>query len=351
MTSSQCFIEAFHCRSVPYFLDYIFPPRWKAIGARILESGVSFNLEMKPWAAKWSNISPTVRFGNSELETAVKSCIFRVHDLLHQLWGLPIPTSFSDEQCSFMKKANMCGEVAVLTLTEFEYCDYIYQNFEELRPLILSRNAIFMKQGPLKCLTTLQIAQRLDGILHKKVIPSWAKKHEPSLNFCNDYIPMLERDREDFEYNWNIMKNHNWIPKFLPNARYNPNLDGLELTSWMIDDFYHLLNTDENVDHELVTFNKMRRFKESLPKGWGEYNKTINGNPKPEILLVFNNGKIVYTDGSTNSLCSFNSKHIKSTKFISGKRYHYDSDRYGSGFYLSEDYSAGLCVRTWPEDR
>jgi hypothetical protein len=37
---------------------------------------------------------------------------------------------------------------------------------------------------------------------------------------------------------------------------------------WMIDDFYHLLGTDEKVDTGLAEFNKMRRRKIKLPAIW-----------------------------------------------------------------------------------
>jgi len=54
-------------------------------------------------------------------------------------------------------------------------------------------------------------------------------------------------------------------------SRYSENLDGLELTLWMITDFMHLLNTDHVVDGELARFNKERRSGIILPDGWGSY--------------------------------------------------------------------------------
>ena len=60
-----------------------------------------------------------------------------------------------------------------------------------------------------------------------------------------------------------------WKPEGAPFTRYSSNLDGLELTQWMIQDFEHLLGTDDKVDWELAKFNQERRQKIRLPNGWG----------------------------------------------------------------------------------
>lgn len=164
----------------------------------------------------------------------------------------------------------MCGEVAVLTLTEFVFCEYLYENFENLRSLLWSRNAIPMLKGPLQGKSTLQIALRMDDILHKKRRPKWVRDSDVATAFTNDYVPMLQGDREDIDHNWRVMKAANWLPQTAPNARYGRDLDGLELTSWMIADFYHLMETDAIVDSGLRDFNRARRNQIVLPKGWGK---------------------------------------------------------------------------------
>lgn len=269
--NSSNLIKAFNAKDIEEFLSLIFPTTWAGVSARILESGVELSDSMCPWAPKWSKIPPTIRNGSTEVETALKSCIFRVHDCIHQLWGLPLPgKEFSNDDFYLYKRAQMCGEVAVLTLTEFSFCHQIYESSNaDVRSFIWKRNAVPMIKGPLQNKSILQIALRLDDILHKKSRPKWLRDSKYATDFANDYVPMLETDRQDIDHNWNIMKTLNWRPAFAPNARYSPSLDGLELTSWMINDFNHLMDTDPVVDYELRNFNKERRNKIILPEGWG----------------------------------------------------------------------------------
>lgn len=121
----------------------------------------------------------------------MKSVIFRVHDFLHQLWGLPHPENFSEEEFYYFKRAQMCGEMAVLTLTEFVYCKWLYSAYPEASRFLLERNALQMLQGPLAGKSTLEIALRLDELLHKKIRPRWVREHRYSMAFCDDYVPML----------------------------------------------------------------------------------------------------------------------------------------------------------------
>jgi hypothetical protein len=263
------FIEAAKAQTIEEFLSTVFPSTWSGIRARILESGAEFT-EDCVWAARWSKIPRTERKGKNALETAVKSCIYRVHDCLHQLWGLPVPDlGFSEDDRYLFKRAGMCGEVSVLTLTEFVFCTYLYDNFPEVRDIIWRRNAVpLIKEGELKGKSTLQIAIRLDGLLHKKIRPLWVRESPIATAFCDDYVPMLEQDRMFLDIHWDAMKVANWIPIQAPNSRYSKNLDGLELTSWMIEDFYHLMQTDERVDLPLREFNRQRRALIKLPKNW-----------------------------------------------------------------------------------
>jgi hypothetical protein len=267
--SCDDFLRAFNTRDVAEFMRLLFPPAWAGVAARVLESGVEFDTGLCDWAPRWSRIPLTVRFGKSDLETAVKSCFFRAHDCLHQLWGLPLPSSRMDEDDFFVyKRAQMCGEIAVLTLVEFGLSQYWYQKYSELQPLINSRNAVPMLIGPLQGKSLLQVAQRLDELLHKKIRPRWVREHAQSLAFVEDYVPMIEADRTNIDHNWELMKSSNWRPATAPNSRYSPLLDGLELTQWMINDFHHLLDTDPEVDEALRRFNCERRSQIVLPSGW-----------------------------------------------------------------------------------
>lgn len=81
---------------------------------------------------------------------------------------------------------------------------------------------------------------------------------------------MLEGDRKAIDHNWKLMKETGWRPTGAPNVRYSPDLDGLELTLWLIEDFFHLLGTDPEVDEPLAAFNRERRAGLVLPKGWNE---------------------------------------------------------------------------------
>lgn len=111
---------AYECENLEEFMDIVFPPEWKPIKARIIESGAIFG-ETEKFAPRWSTIPFTQRKGNTPEESYLKSIIFRVHDCLHQLWGLPVPSKFDEEERFHFKRMWMCAEVAVLTIIEFFY--------------------------------------------------------------------------------------------------------------------------------------------------------------------------------------------------------------------------------------
>lgn len=268
------FRKAFETRDAGTFMTLLFPEEWAPIRARILESGVTMSNDMCAWAPRWSPVPPTIRTGDSDLATWVKSCIYRGHDLLHQLWGLPVPSAaFTEDEFYVYKRAQMCGEVAVLTLAEFVFAKHLMQRFGAHLGVSLTlhkRNALDMLDGPLRGKTTLQLAARLDTLLHKQLLPKWARDCKYSKAFAEDYVPMLEGDRTAIDHNWGLMKKAGWRPVGAPNVRYNPDLDGLELTLWLIEDFYHLLGTDPEVDEPLAEFNRKRREGLVLPATWNE---------------------------------------------------------------------------------
>lgn len=269
--NNNLFIDAAKTTNIVEFLELIFPKEWQAVGCRIIETGAEFDSNICEWAPRWSKIPFTVKTGRNELEAAVKSVMYRVHDCFHQLWGLPIPSlNFTNDEFYIFKRTQMCGEVAVLTLSEFILSKILYDKYTDIRPILDRRCAISMLNGPLKNKNPFEIAIRLDDILHKKNRPKWLREHEDSSKFADYYVPMLEDDRKGIDNNWKSMKESNWIPEGAPNNRYSSNLDGLELTLWMIEDFYHLTKTDIGIDLALTNFNRDRRNNIILPKNWGK---------------------------------------------------------------------------------
>jgi hypothetical protein len=267
------FKEAYETRDIKTFLTLVFPENWAPIIARIVESGATFSESDCYWQPKWSKIQPTEKRGKTDMERYVKSCIYRAHDCIHQLWGVPLPIDFSEDEFYSYKRAQICGEVAVLTLIEFVLCKHFYDSNPDVRELLDNRNALPLLKTTFKDKSTLDIALRLDGVLHKKIRPRWVREDEVAIRFVEDYVPMLELDRNTVDHNWNLMKETNWkAPAQSPNVRYNNNHDGLELTAWMINDFYHLLGTSDIIDMGLCEFNRLRREKIILPNGWNEFN-------------------------------------------------------------------------------
>jgi hypothetical protein len=261
--------RAFKTTDARLFMDLIFPAKWRSISARIIETGVTLSSSNNQFAPRWTPVPPTIRHGKTDLETQVKSCIYRAHDLIHQLWGLPIPGSdFTEEDFYIYKRAQMCGEVVVLMFTEFILCKHLAALHPHIGAMILKRNALPMLHGPLQGRTPAQIAARLDNVLHQHKTPKWLREDASSVAFANDYVPMLERDRAMVDHNWALMKKLNWLPTGAPNSRYSPMLDGMELTLWMVNDFFHLMDTDATVDEGLVAFNQERRSNIKLPADW-----------------------------------------------------------------------------------
>jgi len=262
--------KAYECEDLQQFLYMVFPEEWTPLAARIIESGAIYQ-ETDKFAPRWSTIPFTKRNGKNLEETYFKSIIFRVHDCLHQLWGLPTPKKFDQEEFYYFKRMWMCAEVAVLTITEFFYCQWLFDTQDHLRPLLIKRNTLLFKNTTdLKNKTMLQTAARLDELIHKKTIPKWVRDNPYGMIFVQDYVPMLEQDRINIDYNWDLLLKQvdkSYLSK-LPNQRYSKKLDGLELTTWMIEDFQHLLDTDDEIDFELAKFNTGRRNQVNLPETW-----------------------------------------------------------------------------------
>jgi hypothetical protein len=320
--------KAYNSTDLTEFLMEVFPEEWAPIAARIIESGARYRdkADTTPdkFAPRWSTIPFTERIGSSGSsgssgnsdpnETYLKSIIYRVHDCMHQLWGLPIPKSWSRDEFYYFKRIWMCAEVAVLTLVEFHYCDWLYRTQGEIiRKYLVKRNTLLFKDSCFHGKTLPEIAARLDELLHKKTMPLWVRDNKYAMIFLKDFVPMLEYDRVNIDHNWKLLIEQatvasgdtpivvstpvadttiggtivvtdvatmptskvNNIPEYLrnlPNQRYSRNLDGRELTVWMIEDFLHLLKTDAEIDLHLAAFNAKRREKTDvqLPDKWNQ---------------------------------------------------------------------------------
>lgn len=166
--------KAFKTRDVVEFMDEVFPPSWDGIKARIIETGVKFvdnDPSTEKFALGWSFITPVIRRSKrgDERETWFKSIIFRVHDVLHQLFSLFVPQTWEDEELYQLKRMWMCAEVAVLTLTEFVYCQWLYDTQPHLREYLEHRNTLLFKNTTqLAGKSTQDIASCLDQLLHLK---------------------------------------------------------------------------------------------------------------------------------------------------------------------------------------
>ena len=266
MKATERYQEAFETKDIRRFMQLIFPNEWAGIAARIIETGATIT-EDCDWAPRWSKIPMTVR-GPEGFERHVRSCIFRAHDCLHQLWGLPIPSSnYTEEERRVYKRSQISGEIAVLTLAEFYLCKYMLDRDPEIGDIILKREAVNIMNSVFVGKTPIQVVNRIDLMLHKKFQEKWMD-NEHATKFRNYYIPMLELDRKNCDNNWNLMVSNNWLPTGAPNSRYSKDLNGQELTNWLFEDFYHLMNTDSEIDEDLTKFNRSRRENIVLPIGW-----------------------------------------------------------------------------------
>ncbi|NOU29361.1 MAG: hypothetical protein HOO96_15775 [Polyangiaceae bacterium] len=255
------------------FTEQVLPPAWGGVRARILESGATMSAVPCGWAPRWTPVPPTQRIGRCDDESRMRSIIFRVHDCLHQLWGLPHPGDLeSIEDARDYKKAQMCGEIVVLTLTELVYAKWLHERFPELRAWIDGRCAVPMTRGVLQGKSTLQMAHRVDELLHKGWTARWAREDPETAAWVAYYRPMLQRDRDMIDRCWAAMKAEpDWIRTGLagaPHARFASSLTGLELTTWMVTDFEQILCTAPSPDRALVDWNRERRSRIVLPAGW-----------------------------------------------------------------------------------
>ncbi len=266
-------LSAYEVFEIEEFLRLALPPHWGGIRARILETGATMTASSCKWAPRWSQIPATKRVGRCDDESRMRSIIYRVHDCLHQLWGLPHPGSLdSEDDYHYYKRAQMCGEITVLTLCEFVYAKWLYDSFPELGSWIEGRCAVRMLEKDLSGKSILQLAYRLDEFLHKGRMPRWVREDEHASAFAEYYIPMLAGDRDTIDKCWAAMQAEpSWIDTALtdaPKARFADSLNGMELIAWMVADFEHLLWSSPEPDLALVRWNQARRAKIVLPAGW-----------------------------------------------------------------------------------
>jgi hypothetical protein len=268
--------KAFYAQTAEAFLLEAFPRHWGALVARIIETGAEFSqtMDMNGFAPGWSSIPETIRYSKSgnEEETYFKSMIFRVHDFMHQLWGLPVPHNLNDDkEREYFKRMWMCAEVSVLTVVEFFYCQWLFDTQPHLRQFLIARNTLLFKRTTeLRNKTMEQTALRLDQLLHKKTKPRWVMENKHGVEFLRDFVEMLEYDRVNIDHDWRLLRDQSDTSYLmdLPNQSYSEHLDGVELTSWMIRHFEHLLDTSTRIDRGLQKFNCERRKNVKLPHDW-----------------------------------------------------------------------------------
>jgi len=268
--------RAFKTTDVAEFMSLVFPPSWTAIRARIIETGVQFTQNVnEKFALGWSMIPLTLRESkrNNERETWFKSMIFRVHDVLHQLYSLFVPKSWTDDELYELKRMWMCAEVTVLTLTEFVYCQWLYDTQPMLREFLEHRNTLLFKNSTQMFRKSPEdIASILDQLLHLKVRPRWVAENPHGVIFLNDYVPMLEEDRVNIDHNLRLLrqqKDRDYLA-YMPSPCYGSHLDGRELTVWMVRYFYTLMDTGAEPDRMLAEFNHQRRMNINLPDTWND---------------------------------------------------------------------------------
>ena len=271
---------AFNCTDLGEFLLMVFPKEWAPVAARIVESGAYF-VESKEgeggdkFAPRWTPVPLTVRKSKRglEAETQFKSIIFRVHDCLHQLWGLPVPRAWDETERYYFKRMWMCAEVAVLTITEFFYCQWLHETQPHLRAFLENRNTLLFKNTTLlRTRTMLETANILDELLHKKIQPKWVRENPHALIFIEDFVAMLEYDRVNIDWNWTLLlgqKDKSYLAG-LSTQRYSREKTGREFTEWLLADFQHTLATGTDIDEGLAAYNRKRRNAIDLPPSWNE---------------------------------------------------------------------------------
>lgn len=273
------------------FMRMTFPPHWESLIPRILETGAIYE-ETSKFAPRWSPIPFTRRFGSAGKETSLKSIIFRVHDCLHQLWGLPIPKIGDDEKknekerISF-KKMWMCAEMTVLTIIEFFYTQWLYDTQPYLREFLEKRNTLLFKHT-----TQLSNASMEETaiVLHQMLYEAcddidklslWIRENEYAMIFYKDFSEMFRQDRKNIDCNWVLLMQQE-DKKYLqnvPHQTYDKDLDGLQLTLWMIKHFNIMLGTGHDIDVGLMKYNQSRRQSVNLPDTWND--GIMPGEPSP----------------------------------------------------------------------
>lgn len=263
-------LRAFETDDIEAFLSLALPPSWKGVASRILESGGTMRAEPGPWCPGWTPVPLTLRGEGEDRPTQVaRSVMYRVHDCLHNLWPQPHPSRTEEGRVAY-KRVQMAGEVAVLTLTEFAYGQWLFDTYPELRDAIGPRVAVGLRKGLFRHLTLEQIAHRIADILHMGKEYAWARENPEVRAWVEYYGPMLAADRALVDRCWEAIDKGGWQPPAdAPSARTGMGLTGRETTAWMVQDFHHLIRSDAEPDWGLVQLNRARRASIQLPGSWG----------------------------------------------------------------------------------
>lgn len=266
----EAILRAFESTDIEEFLALALPPAWKGVASRILESGATLSPPGGPWCPGWTTVPLTLRGDGEDAQTrAVRSVMYRVHDCLHNLWPQPRPLRSEKGRVAY-KRVQMAGEVAVLTITEFSYGEWLFDTFPPLQRVIEPRVAVGLRKGLFRHLSLEQIAHRINDILHMGKDYAWAREDTDVRAWVEYYGPMLAADRALIDRCWLAINAHDWSPPDnAPSARTGMGLTGRETTSWMVRDFEHHVRSDADPDWGLVRLNRARRAEIQLPGEWG----------------------------------------------------------------------------------
>jgi hypothetical protein len=259
--------RAFETDDIEVFIAHALPPAWTGVAARILESGVTLTATPGPWCPGWTPVPLTLRGQGEDRWTQItRSVMYRVHDCLHNLWPQPHPTA--DGRRAY-KRIQLAGEVAVLTITEFAYGEWLWDTFPVLRRVVEPRVAVGLRKGLFRHLTLEQIAHRAADILHMGKDYAWARESPEVQSWVDYYRPMLAADRAMADRCWAAIERTGWQPPpDAPNTRIGPDFTGRETTAWMIQDFEHHIRSHAAPDWGLVRLNRARRAGILLPEDW-----------------------------------------------------------------------------------
>jgi len=184
-----------------------------------------------------------------------------MHDLFHQISPVEVSGKYDEDSRVQFKKSSMCGEVAVLYLTEFRYAEALAEAKPEWEEDIRERKSLplldlMRRKGVLAWED--QVAC-LDNLLYGDSFFPFLQGEPEVKDFIEDYWSMFERDRGFLDHNWELLKGDKWEPKRV--ISYDPTLNHLELTKHMVKIFLYIqMVMDVRLREDLRIQNMHMRF-------------------------------------------------------------------------------------------